>query len=61
VRSPIGAGDCLVAGLVLALTRGEPVLRAARFGVAAGTAAVMTPGTELCRRQDVEHLFAAMT
>jgi 6-phosphofructokinase 2 len=25
--------------------------------VAAGAAAVMTPGTELCRREDVERLF----
>jgi 6-phosphofructokinase 2 len=60
VRSTVGAGDCTVAGMVLALNRGEPTLRAARFGVAAGAAAVMTPGSELCRRQDVERLFAAM-
>lgn len=61
VRSRIGAGDSTVAGIALALTRGEPLARAARFGVAAGAAAVMTPGTELCRRQDVERLFSAMT
>jgi 6-phosphofructokinase 2 len=47
--------------MVLALMRGEPIDRAARFGVAAGAAAVMTPGTELCRREDVERLFSAMT
>ncbi|HUP47516.1 MAG TPA: hypothetical protein VNA04_01870 [Thermoanaerobaculia bacterium] len=29
---------------------------AALFGVAAGSAAVMTPGTQLCRRQDAERL-----
>jgi 6-phosphofructokinase 2 len=28
-----------------------------RFGVAAGAAAVMQPGTELCHREDVERLF----
>jgi hydroxymethylpyrimidine pyrophosphatase-like HAD family hydrolase len=28
-----------------------------RFGVAAGAAAVMNPGTELCRREDTERLF----
>jgi 6-phosphofructokinase 2 len=57
VRSDIGAGDSAVAGIVLGLVRGEPLGRAVRFGVAAGTAAVMTDGTELCRRQDVERLL----
>ncbi|MDH4066296.1 MAG: PfkB family carbohydrate kinase, partial [Acidobacteriota bacterium] len=61
VRSRIGAGDSTVAGLALALARGASIRRAARFGVAAGAAAVMTPGTELCRREDVERLFASMT
>lgn len=60
VRSRIGAGDSTVAGIALALTRGEPIARATRFGVAAGAAAVMTPGTELCRRDDVERLFSGM-
>ena len=60
VRSRIGAGDSTVAGIALALTRAEPIARATRFGVAAGAAAVMTPGTELCRRDDVERLFSGM-
>jgi 6-phosphofructokinase 2 len=60
VRSRVGAGDSTVAGFVLALTRGLDAVEAARFGVAAGTAAVMTPGTELCRREDVEALYARM-
>ena len=61
IRSRVGAGDSSVAGTVLALSRGEPLGRAVRFGVAAGAAAVMTPGTELCRREDAERLFAEMT
>ena len=36
---------------------GDPRREAVRFGVAAGAAAVMTPGTELCRRDDTERLF----
>jgi len=28
------------------------------FGMAAGTAAVMTPGTGLCRRDDAERLYS---
>jgi 1-phosphofructokinase family hexose kinase len=42
VRNPIGAGDALVGGLGTALERGEPLLRAAAFGVAAGAASVET-------------------
>jgi 6-phosphofructokinase 2 len=30
---------------------------AVTYGVAAGTAAVMTPGTELCKKEDVNILF----
>lgn len=60
IASKVGAGDSTVGGMVLALARGEPVARAARFGVAAGAAAVMTPGTLLCRRDDTERLFAQM-
>jgi 6-phosphofructokinase 2 len=58
VKSRIGAGDSTVAGIAVALTRGEPIDRAARLGVAAGAAAVMTSGSELCRQADVERLFA---
>lgn len=59
-QSAVGAGDSFVAGLTLALARGRPVEEAYLFGVAAGTAAVMTPGTELCRRDDTEGIFAKL-
>ncbi len=58
IESKIGAGDSMVAGIVLALVRGKSLEEAARFGVAAG--AVPTPGTELCRRQDTERLYERM-
>jgi len=57
VRSAIGAGDCTMAGLALKLTAGEPLMEACRLGAAMGTAAVLTPGTELCHRSDVEELL----
>lgn len=57
IKSKVGAGDSMVAGIVLGLARGQSIPDAARFGVAAGAAAVMTPGTELCRREDAERLF----
>ena len=57
VRSAVGAGDCTIAGLALKLAYGEPLIEACRLAVAMGTAAVLTPGTELCRRADVERLL----
>ena len=60
IKSKVGAGDSMVGGIVLALDRGWPVSDAVRFGVAAGAAAVMTPGTELCRRDDTERLYEQM-
>jgi 6-phosphofructokinase 2 len=61
IRSKVGAGDSLVGGLVAALARGEALEDAVTCGVAAGAAAVMTPGTQLCRREDVERLLARVT
>ncbi len=58
VRSTVGAGDSMVAGIVLSLVRGLSILEAVRFGVAAGGAALMRPGTELCDRKDTERLLA---
>jgi fructose-1-phosphate kinase PfkB-like protein len=37
--------------------RGLPLEEAVLFGMAAGSAGVMTPGTQLCRREDAERLF----
>ena len=60
VASSVGAGDSLVAGIVLGLSRGKPVREAVRLGLAAATASVMTPGTGLFRREDVERLTRAI-
>ncbi|HBA71616.1 MAG: phosphofructokinase [Geobacteraceae bacterium GWC2_55_20] len=60
IKSKVGAGDSMVAGIVLSLARGNDVHDAVRFGVAAGAAAVMTPGSELCRREDAERLYGQM-
>ena len=57
VRSRVGAGDSMLAGIVVGLQRGKPLHEAVHFGLAAGAAAVMNTGTELCHRADVEHLF----
>ncbi len=60
IVSKVGAGDSMVAGIVLSLARSKSLRESVLFGVAAGTAAVMTPGTELCRREDAERLFENM-
>ncbi|MEO5563693.1 MAG: hexose kinase [Chitinophagaceae bacterium] len=56
-KSTVGAGDSMVAGIVLSLSKGKSIEEAVRFGVACGTAATMNPGTELCRSEDAEKLF----
>jgi len=60
IASRVGAGDSMVAGIVLKLSQGESLENAVRFGVASGAAAVMTPATELCRREDAERLYERM-
>lgn len=60
VASSVGAGDAMVGGIVLSFARGHPLPEAIRFGVAAGAAAVMNPGTQLCEREDTERLFQRM-
>jgi 6-phosphofructokinase 2 len=51
----------MVAAIVLGLARGLKLPDAVRFGMAAGAAALLTPGTELCRREDVERLYAQIS
>jgi len=57
VKSAVGAGDCTIAGLALKLANEEPLSKACRLAVAMGTAAVLTPGTELAHKADVEELL----
>lgn len=55
--SGVGAGDAMVAGVTVGLTRGWTLNRAVRFGIAAGAAMLLTPGTAPCTREDTERLF----
>lgn len=61
VKSKVGAGDSFLAGFVFALSQGQSLELAVRLGTAAGTAAVMHEGTQLCRREDVERLVDRIT
>lgn len=55
-QSAVGAGDSFVGAMVLALARDRPLVEAFRYACAAGAAALLTPATELCRRDDVLRL-----
>lgn len=59
-RSTVGAGDSMMAGIVLSLSKGWDIVEATKYGVACGTAATMNSGTELCKLDDVESLYSAM-
>ena len=56
-QSKVGAGDSMVAGLVLGLAQGRDLQETLCLGIAAGSAAVMTAGTQLCRREDTFKLY----
>ena len=57
VVSAVGAGDSFLGGMVAALAAGKPLREAFRVAMAASTAAVMSPGTELSREADVNRLL----
>jgi 6-phosphofructokinase 2 len=56
-QSTIGAGDSMVAGMVLRRSMGGSFSDMARYGVASGTAATMKSGTQLCEKQNVDKLY----
>lgn len=57
-RSASGAGDSFVAAMVHGLAEGFSPEGAFRLAVATGSAAVLSPGTELCERADIDRLHA---
>ena len=57
VDSTIGAGDSLIAGMMVGLHRGQTLVQAARLGVACGSATAMSPGTALCKKETVQELL----
>ncbi|ANB77730.1 phosphofructokinase (plasmid) [Paraburkholderia phytofirmans OLGA172] len=57
VSSSIGAGDSFVAAMVWALHRDASLDEAFHYGVAAASATLLSAGTALCKRADVERLY----
>jgi 6-phosphofructokinase 2 len=57
VDSAVGAGDSLLAGVLVAKADGKPWDEVLRLGVACGTATAMSPGTDLCYVKDIEAIL----
>ncbi|MDR3693644.1 1-phosphofructokinase family hexose kinase [Mucilaginibacter sp.] len=57
IKSTVGAGDSLVAGIVLSLDQGKSIEEAVQYGVACGSAATLNPGTQLCSKADADDIF----
>lgn len=54
----VGSGDCFIAGMAVAIARGEPLEAALRIGIACGAANAMSPETGFVQRGDVEALLS---
>lgn len=60
-QSAVGAGDSMLGGVIWRLTLGARLEEALAWGVAAGAATALTPGTELCHLKDVKVLMERVT
>lgn len=60
VKSAVGAGDSMVAGLVYALQLNMNDEEALKYGIACGTATVLSEGTNLCDVKDVKRIYKAL-
>ena len=61
VRSTVGAGDSMVAGLAVALEAGEDLETALRMGAAAAGAAVATEGTQAAPLAVIQKIYKSIT
>ena len=57
IKSTVGAGDSMVAGIVYSLANGNNLKEVLRYGIACGTAATLNPGTQLSHPDDVKQLL----
>jgi 6-phosphofructokinase 2 len=60
LKSTVGAGDSMVAGLILGITRKYDWKNTLKLGIACGSAATMNEGTALCNKNDVDYLYSQM-
>jgi 6-phosphofructokinase 2 len=57
VKSTVGAGDSMVAGMTIALSKNLSWKEVLQYGIACGTAATLNSGRGLCNPIDVERLY----
>ncbi|MCC3216034.1 1-phosphofructokinase family hexose kinase [Chryseobacterium sp. X308] len=60
IKSTVGAGDSMVAGMLSVLVKGGGYKEVLSMGVACGSATTMTEGTGLFTKENVEILFNGM-
>ncbi len=60
-RSTVGAGDCMLAGLLHALAAGAPPERALAIAITWGSAAVTLPGSRVPTPEDLIGIRACVT
>ncbi|MBK5209575.1 MAG: 1-phosphofructokinase family hexose kinase [Flavobacteriaceae bacterium] len=60
VKSTIGAGDSMVAGLIYAIQNGFPPEKMLKFGVACGVATTMSEGTGLATKENIDCVLELM-
>lgn len=57
LKSPVGCGDSVIGGFLVAISRGDSFRSALELGTAAGAATAIMPGTQLCHKEDVDRFL----
>ena len=55
-NNPIGAGDCLVGGVVFRLIHNDSLAESTKWGIASGAAAASLPGTQIGSLRQIQSL-----
>jgi len=61
IKSTVGAGDSMVAGLIIGMQKTDSLREVLKYGVAAGTAATITAGSGLCTRENLDKVRSFFT
>ncbi len=61
IKSTVGSGDCLTAGIIYALTKNASAAEIARYGVACGAANCLNEDLGMLRKKDVMELLAQVS
>lgn len=61
INSTVGAGDSMIASACMQILKDAPLCEVLRHGVAAGTAAITTSGTNLFYRDKYEEIYSQIS